>query len=169
MHIELMISRDGLRWERPFRDQHFIPSADQPFSNGGIFTNATPVFLDDAIRFYFGGYNSGTSAGGAKLTDPSQQSGIGFASIGLDRFAGIRPTAVSSQSTLKKPLENIGQITLKPLSLGNAQKLFVNADAREGSIRVEVLNEDGFRMRGYSTSQSFTMHNQSLGYRERLA
>ncbi|HVX62978.1 MAG TPA: hypothetical protein VHC19_20320, partial [Pirellulales bacterium] len=43
MHVELMVSRDGLRWERPFRDQPFFPSGQQAFSSGGIFTNSTPV------------------------------------------------------------------------------------------------------------------------------
>lgn len=167
MHIELMISRDGIRWERPFRDQHFIAGSDQSFSNGGIFTNATPVFLDDAIRFYYGGYNSGTIGGGAKLTDPSQQSGVGFASITLDRFAGIRPVALSAQSTLKKPLENIGQITLKPLDLKGAQDISMNGDATEGIIRVEILNEEGYRMHGFSKDDAIPLTGDSLSHRVR--
>jgi hypothetical protein len=108
------------------------------------------VILENEIRFYYGGYNSGAIGGGAKLTDPSQQSGVGFASIPLDRFAGIRPVALSAQSTLKKPLENIGQITLEPLALGNVDEILVNAAASKGSVRVEILNEDGYRMRGFS-------------------
>ncbi len=83
MHIELMISRDGLRWDRPFRGQPFIANQTQPFSNGGIFTNATPVILEDEIRFYYGGYHRG----GEKLADPAEQSGVGFATIRRDRFA----------------------------------------------------------------------------------
>ena len=162
MHIELMISRDGIRWERPFRDQPFIASQDQSFSNGGIFTNSTPVILQDAIRFYYGGYNSGAIGGGAKLTDPSQQSGVGFASIPLDRFAGIRPVARSAQSTLKKPLENIGQITLKPLKLHGTEQITVNADASEGTIHVEVLNADGYRMRGFSKDDALPITGDSL-------
>jgi hypothetical protein len=75
MHIELMISRDGLRRERPFRREPFIASEDQAFSNGGIFTNSTPVFLEDEIRFYYAGYNSGALGGCKGLTDPGQQSG----------------------------------------------------------------------------------------------
>ena len=51
MHIELMISRDGIRWDRPFRELPFIDSRRQAFSNGGIFTNSTPIILDDEIRF----------------------------------------------------------------------------------------------------------------------
>jgi dienelactone hydrolase len=164
MHIELMISRDGLGWERPFRDQPFIASRDQAFSSGGVFTNSTPVILDDEIRFYYGGYNSGAIGGGDKLTDPSQQSGVGFASIILNRFAGIRPVAVSAQSTLKRPLENVGQITLKPLDLHGAGDIAINADASEGSIRVEILNEDGYRMRGFSEDDASPITGDSLSH-----
>ena len=167
MHIELMISRDGVRWNRPFRDQKFIANSDQPFSNGGIFTNATPIFLDDAIRFYYGGYNSGAIGGGAKLTDPSQQSGVGFASITLDRFAGIRPVARSAQSTLKKPLENIGQITFKPLDLIDVQNISINGDAVDGTIRVEILNEDGYRIRGFSKEDAIPLAGDSLNHHAR--
>lgn len=162
MHIELMISRDGVRWDRPFRDQRFIASSEQGFSNGGIFTNSTPVFLEDEIRFYYGGYNSGTIGGGQKLTDANQQSGVGFASVPVDRFAGIRPVKLSAQSTLKKPLKNIGQITLKPMIMKGIKQITVNADATGGEIRGEVLNSDGYRMRGFSKDEAVVLTNDSL-------
>lgn len=164
MRIELMTSRDGLRWERRFRDQPFIANGQQAFSNGGIFTCSTPVHLEDSVRFYYGGYNSGAIGGGAKLTDPSQQSGVGFASIPTDRFVGIRPVALSAQSTLRRPLKNIGQITLKPRSLAGIKSLSLNADASEGSIRVEILNEDGFRLRGFSKLDAVPLTKDSLGH-----
>jgi len=162
MHIELMISRDGEHWERPFRDTPFIANAQQDFSNGGVFTNSTPVILNDEIRFYYGGYNSGAIGGGAKLTDASQQSGVGFATLPLDRFAGIRPVALSAQATLKKPLENIGQVTLKPLPLNSLQKIHVNAVAADGEIRVEILDENGYRVRGFSKDDAVPVTGDSL-------
>jgi hypothetical protein len=167
MHIELMTSRDGLRWERPFRATPFIDGSAQAFSNGGIFTNTTPVFLDDEIRFYYGGYNSGAIGGGKKLTDPSQQSGVGFASIRPDRFAGIRPVALSAQSTLKKPLEHIGQITLKPRPLTAVNEILINGDASaEGaSVRVEILNAEGYRMRGFSKDDAVPVSGDALAHR----
>lgn len=108
MHVELMVSRDGIQWHRPFRDQPFFPAGEQAFSNGGIFTNSTPVILDDEIRFYYGGYNSGAIGGGAKLTDASQQSGVGLATIPMDRFAGLRPVAISGSVDSEKTLGEQG-------------------------------------------------------------
>ena len=165
MHIELMTSRDGLRWDRPFRKTPFIDGQQQAFSNGGIFTNSTPIFLADEIRFYYGGYNSGATGGGPRLTDASQQSGVGFASIKLDRFAGIRPVALSAESTLKRPLEYIGQITLKPMSLNGHKNLFINGDGSEGSIRVEVLNDEGYRMRDFTKLDAIPLQADSLRHR----
>lgn len=162
MHIELMISRDGIRWDRPFRDVPFIDSRSQAFSNGGIFTSSTPVILDDEIRFYYGGYNSGAIGGGQRLTDASQQSGVGLAQLPLNRFAGIRPVAVSAQSTLKKPLKNIGQITMKPIDLAAFKTLTVNADATDGTVRVEVLNEGGYRMRNFTRAHARILRGDSL-------
>jgi hypothetical protein len=162
MHIELMTSRDGLRWDRPFREVPFIANESQDFSNGGIFTSSTPVVLKEEIRFYYGGYNSGAIGGGARLTDASQQSGVGLASIPLNRFAGIRPVAVSAQSTLKKTLKNVGQITLKPITLTGRTSITVNADASLGSVRVEVLNEDGYRIRNHTRDDAEVLRGDSL-------
>ncbi|HVX62655.1 MAG TPA: hypothetical protein VHC19_18695, partial [Pirellulales bacterium] len=162
MHVELMVSRDGLRWERPFRDQPFFPSGQQAFSSGGIFTNSTPVILKDEIRFYYGGYHSGAIGGGAKLTDASQQSGVGLATIPLDRFAGIRPVAVSAQSTLKKPLHNIGQVTLQPIDLTEIDQILVNGNASEGAIRVEILTEEGYRLRGFTKDDAIPIATDAL-------
>ncbi|MEZ6087716.1 MAG: prolyl oligopeptidase family serine peptidase [Pirellulaceae bacterium] len=162
MHVELMTSRDGLRWDRPFRDQPFFPSERQAFSNGGVFTNSTPIFLRDEIRFYYGGYNSGAIGGGAALIDSAQQSGVGLATIRLDRFAGVRPVETSAQSTLKRPLQNIGQITLKPIDLTGIDQISLNADASGGSIRVEILTEDGYRVRGFTKDDAIAVTSDTL-------
>ncbi|MGE0755562.1 MAG: hypothetical protein AB7O38_01010 [Pirellulaceae bacterium] len=162
MHIELMISRDGVKWERPFRDTPFLPSESQAFSSGGIFTNSTPVVLADEIRFYYGAYTSGAIGAGSALDGDSQQSGVGMASLPLDRFAGIRPVDSSAQATLKKPLEHIGQVTLRPIDLDPTRALYVNADAAGGSLRVELLSADGFRLRGFTRDDAVAITSDAL-------
>ena len=163
MHIELMISRDGFKWERPFRATPFFKqSGRENFSSGSVFTNSAPVILDNEIRFYYGGYSATAVGGGSSITGDSQESGVGFATIPLDRFAGIRPVELSAQSTLKRPLENIGQITLKPIDLRAYREITINADAGAGSVRVEVLNEDGYRMRGFSRQAAIAIRGDSL-------
>lgn len=162
MDIELMVSRDGYEWERPFRKEFFL-ARSQPgqFDSGSMFTNSTPVILDSEIRFYYGGYQAGATGG----DDENMPSGVGFASIPLDRFAGIRPVARSDQPTLAKPLEHIGQITLKPTDLYKFKSISLNADASNGSIRAELLNSKGRRVRRFSAEDCVPIKGDSLAHR----
>jgi hypothetical protein len=161
--IELMLSRDGLQWERPFRQPFFLPhgSAGQ-FDSRSVFTNSTPVVLPDQIRFYYGAYSQGAIGGGQALESGDQLSGVGLATMPLDRFAGIRPVAKSDQPTLRRPLEHIGQVTLKPLDLAGCQTMTLNADASKGSVHVELLNDEGYRVRGFSKDDALSIHGDSL-------
>jgi len=79
-----------------------------------------------------------------------------------DRFAGITPVAVSNQSTLKSPLQNVGQMTLKPISLSNVTQILLNADASAGEIRVELLDLSGRRVQGFTREESYTITGDSL-------
>ncbi len=158
--VELMTSRDGLQWERNFRNQWFLPRSETKgaFDSGSIFTNSTPVILNDEIRFYYGGYSSGAT-GADNLTGAS---GVGVATIARDRFAGIRPVERSDQPTLKKPLENTGQVTLKPIALSGNETLTLNADASNGEVRVELLDADLRRVRGFTRDDAIVITGDSL-------
>jgi hypothetical protein len=160
--IELITSRDGLKWARDFRDELFLTRSKHGlFDSRTILTNATPVFLDDEIRFYYGAYNQ-SPLGGVKCA-PGERSGVGMVSIPRDRFAGIRPTARSDQKTLAEPLERIGQITLKSIDLRGRTELTVNgATEAGGSIRVEILDEEGRRVRGFSSDDCPPITGDSL-------
>lgn len=132
--IELAISRDGVNWSRPFRDTPFLSvDGSDTFDGGRIWSSPSPIFLADEFRFYYGAYEHPWNA---KTKEP--KSGIGLATMKRDRFAAIRP------------IEKTGQITLRPLALRAGGTLTLNADARQGSIRAELLDEDGHRLRGYT-------------------
>jgi hypothetical protein len=148
-----------LAWQRPFKKQFALPrGAAGQFDSGSIFTCAIPIILPGEIRFYYGAYSGGATG----ADDYSHSSGIGFATLPRDRFGGLQPVARSEQVTLPKPLENIGQITLKPIEITPGTVLSLNADAGEGSIRVELLNEYGYRMRGFSREEAFPIKGNSL-------
>lgn len=159
--IELMTSRNGTDWDRSFRDTFFLPRGEAGrFDSRAMFTNSTPVVLDDELRFYYGAYSLSPIGGVADSGD--RKSGVGLATLPRDRFAGLRPVAQSAQATLRKPLSNIGQVTFKPLDLTGCTELLLNADASEGTIRVEVLDEDGYRLRGYSQDDVVAISGDSL-------
>ena len=157
--IELAISKDGDNWQRPFQNQFVLKRGDNgSFDSGSIFTNASPVILDDEIRFYYGAYSGGATSvpGRGKLT------GVGMASIPKDRFTGLRPLAKSDQPTLRQPLEHRGQVTLKPIDLTSVESITLNADASEGSIQVELLTASGYRLKGYHQDEAVSITGDNL-------
>ena len=157
--VELATSRDGFHWERPFRQPFWLArSTGHNFDSGSIFLAAQPIVVGDVIRFYYGAYGQGATGG----TDYNFASGIGLATMPRDRFAGLQPLARSDQPTLKHPLENIGQVTLKPIKLNKSSQLELNADASAGEIRVEVLDGDGKRVRGFSDAEAVLIKGDSL-------
>lgn len=104
------------------------------------------------------------SQGATGADDTKQISGIGLGTIPRDRFAGIRPIVQSDQSTLRKPLENIGQVTLRPLDLSGCERITINADASKGSVRVELLDAEGRRVRGFAREDAVPLRGDSLGH-----
>jgi hypothetical protein len=153
MDAELAISRDGVHWQRPFRQPFFLPKADRGFDSGSILTNATPVFLEDEFRFYYGGYAEGATGG----DDITFQTGVGLATMPRDRFAGLQP------------IDRIAQITLKPLDLTGCRGVTLNADASVGSVRVEVLNADGRRLVGFAAEDAVPITGDGLRHPVRWA
>ena len=114
--------------------------------------------LEDEIRFYYGAYSQGaTGSDDSKLT-----TGIGLATLPRDRFAGVQPVPRSDQPTLKAPLENVGQITLKPLNLAGVKSFELNADATGGEVHVEILDSDGRRVRGFAREDAIVVTGDSL-------
>lgn len=159
INIELMLSRDGLNWTRPFRNEFFLARGDNAnFDSGSIFTNATPVILDNEIRFYYGA----DSAGATGANNDEHKSGVGLATLPKDRFAGIVPLAKTDLPTQKEPLENIGQITLKPIDVSQYQKITLNADASQGTIYVELLTPDGKRVPEYTKEDAVPICGDAL-------
>ncbi len=157
--IELATSRDGFAWERSFRKPFWLARSEgEQFDSGSIFLCAQPVVLEDEIRFYYGAYGQGATGS----DDNSLTTSIGMATIPRDRFAGLQPIARSDQPTLKQPLENVGQITLKPIRRSGMTRLQLNADASVGAIRVEVLDRNGKRLRGFAYDDAVPIRGDSL-------
>jgi hypothetical protein len=157
--VELMLSRDGFEWQRPFRQKFFLPrNAPGAFDSGSLFTNSTPVFLDNEMRFYYGAYSQGATS----ADDRNHQSGVGLAVLPRDRFAGITSAAQSDLPTQRQPLEDTGQVTLKPLDLEACDRITLNANAGEGEIRAEILDGSGLRLRGFSRHEALPVSNDGL-------
>lgn len=145
--IELATSRDGARWERPFRKDMFLKRSEgERFDSGSIFLDAPPIYLENETRFYYGGYSQGATGG----NDYDLLSGIGLATMQRDRFACI------------EPVDRIGQVTLKPLGSEDIRGCSLNADASGGELRVEILDADERRIRGFTREDALPLTQDGL-------
>jgi hypothetical protein len=145
--IELATSRDGNHWERPFRKEMFLKRSEgRRFDSGSIFLDAPPIYLETETRFYYGGYSQGATGG----DDYGLVSGIGLATMPRDRFACI------------EPVERVGQVTLKPLDSEGIRGCTLNADASGGAIRVEILDAEERRIRGFTREEAVALTRDGL-------
>lgn len=157
--IELATSRDGSKWDRPFRKPFWLArNPGNQFDSGSIFLCAQPVVLEDEIRFYYGAYAKGATGG----DDYAFATGIGLATMQRDRFAGIETVPQTGQPALGKSLNHIGQVTLKPIPFAGLANITLNADASGGAVRVEILDADGKRLRGFTYDDAIPIKGDSL-------
>lgn len=181
MDIELMSSRDGFQWERPYAGSHFLErGSGAVFDAATLVTNGTPLMIGDEMCFYYGAYR-GTAIGAVDLDrqvigSRDYFSGVGMASMKRDRFVAVEPDPrMELRNSLKvardavgKPVprpakpNTIGQVTLRPIDLSEYKIMTINADASQGSIAVELLNEEGFRLRGFSKEEAVAFKGDSL-------
>ena len=166
MDIELMTSRDGFEWERPFRDTLFLPrSAGEKFDSGTIVSNGNMIVDGQEMRFYYGAYSSGAIGGGVDIAGEQQKSGVGLVTLPLDRFAGIRSEPEAPTAKVNAP-PDIGQITLKPLDFAKRTEIYVNANAAGGAVWGELLDADGYRVPGFDKANAVPSKKDAL--RQRL-
>lgn len=133
IEVELAYSRDDLQWQRADPGQPFVPRGPPgSFDAGMVFSANGPVLVGDELRFYYGAFTLDHAA-----KDESQQCAIGLARLRRDGFASMRAT------------EQTGELLTVPMpAAGN--HLVLNAAAAQGEIQVEVRDEMGQPLPGYT-------------------
>lgn len=134
--LKLGFSRDGFHWDRPDR-RAFIAATrkegdwDRAYLHG---TNGVCLVMGDSLWFPYCGY-SGIAPDGEKgmYTGAS----VGMATLRRDGFA-------SMETTGKK-----GTLLTRPVVF-SGKHLFVNVDNPNGELRVEILDESGKKIKGFS-------------------
>ncbi|HNZ38551.1 MAG TPA: hypothetical protein PKN69_03375 [Candidatus Latescibacteria bacterium] len=142
--LQLLTSRDGETWMRPFADP-LIPTSDvgewDRFQI--LLTGAPPIAVGDQLFIYYRGtarrHNKVKGEFEPRIdSDQDRRTmSIGLATLRLDGFASI---AASYDG---------GYITTRPMVLGG-DLLSVNAVSDYGEVRVEILDEKGETIPGYS-------------------
>jgi len=124
--VELAFSHDGYAWQRINQGKQFISQGrGREWDSGMTQTLGKPVIVNDQLLFYYSGTNCRHDEGDNL---PDLLSGIGSASLRIDGFVSL--DAGSEGGTL---------VTVPFFPQG--KYLYLNADARGGEIRVEVLKD----------------------------
>ncbi len=133
MDVQLAHSRGGYAWHRTALGKRFIPLGEEGFWEAQlVIPSTTSILLDDEIRFYYSGapyphgrpYDSGDEC-------------VGAASLRPDGFVALCAG------------EDVCELVTRPFALGEPE-IFVNTDARNGSIRLEVCEESGEPIEGFT-------------------
>ena len=145
--IELVCSRDLRNWERVADRKPFIEQS--PIGDGSAYdtaqlgTSNRPIVRDDELWFYYGGHrHRGMTQAAAWAREYLDGSAICLAKLRLDGFCSL-VGGIEPGSVLTTPIEVDGS------------ELHINAEARRGSIRGELLDAaDGRPVPGYSMDES---------------
>lgn len=131
---ELMVSRDGRRWSRPFRSP-FLPTGPREswrYQVMKVFANP-PIRRDDQLWIYYSG-KTGTND---PYSGTSPNQALNLARLRLDGFVSVDGGPDG------------GVLVTKPMLLKN-RHLHLNADASNGEIRVEITDSEGKPIPGWS-------------------
>jgi len=130
-------SRDGVNYDKSwiYTDQPLVErGGDGAFDKGMLQPASQIITLNDQHYIYYSGsYSQHHAPRSAK----KKAGKIGLAMLPLDRFIG------------QAAGENMGTVITRPFELEGSQ-LNVNVDARTGSILIELLDENGKTISGFS-------------------
>ena len=139
--LQLAFSRDGFHWDRSNRKTFIGATLEKDnwerayiHSIGGVCN-----IVGDKLHFYYTAFQGDES----NLNPNSQWNGMyANASTGL---ATLRRDGFASMDVGKGE----GELLTRPLNF-NGKHLFLNMDASQGELRVEVCDEDGEAILGFS-------------------
>lgn len=140
--IQLTSSHDGEVWHRVANQSTFLPlGSDDAWDCGMLFSTA-PVIRDDVMAFYYGAWDGNHDS-------RSRNSAIGLATLPLNRFVAIEAT------------DGIGTLQTKPVQLIHPF-LNLNANVRNGRIRVALTDAAGHPLPGFSLADCDSLKGDSL-------
>jgi hypothetical protein len=135
--VQLATSRDGIQWRRAADRAVFIPNgpADR-WDAGIIFTASQPIVAaGDKLLIYYSAsahnhdYRQRPKSGSPEAARywQSVKTSIGVATLRRDGFISLEPG------------DSTGRLLTKPFLMPAAIALFVNADAGNGELRLQII------------------------------
>ena len=138
LYTELAVSQDGVHWQRVHRAP-FLALGPEGSWDECICLAAKPFTHDDKIHIYYTGYGRAKPTPGSTKPEKIGQWNIetGLATMRLDGFASLQADTLP------------GILVTKPFTFEGTDVL-VNADVAQGSLRIEILDDQGRPITGFT-------------------
>jgi hypothetical protein len=156
IYCQLTYSVDGVTWQRDGHRDIFLPPGPRGSWDSGMVFPIKPLIVGDEIWIYYGGYNirhhTWSTAPFGELQEGCRVGGcVGLAKLRLDGFVSLdagdeggyvvtRPFALWASEGNGAIVEERGYargpIRIRPY----AKRLVLNAEAKNGEVRVELLD-----------------------------
>ena len=141
--LKVAYSRDGYHWDRRDREVFIRAEREDGYWDKGYVQSVGGIcnIVGDELWFHYIGFSgkSGQNNDVYEFNGMHYGGSTGLAVLRRDGFVSMEAQGRS------------GQLTTRKLRF-SGKYLFVNADCREGSLKVEVLDEDGKVIKGYGAS-----------------
>ena len=144
--MQLLISPDGIEWQRPFDRQPFLPLGDCESWDDTQIYPAAPVTVGDEVRIYYNGCNLRHNPEELKLCGKQvggrwRGSCLGLATLKRDRWAAAVPGPGKGELHTRSFVFRGTQIGL-------------NAEVGSGRIEAELTDPAGQALEGFRRDQS---------------
>jgi len=140
LDIQLAVSRDGIHFERPFREPLFPLGEIGTWDRFMLHSmSGPPLRHGKKLRFYYGGRNSRHRPTNVPDAANPPEGNIGMATLLKDRFVAVEASFDG------------GTLTTKPLRF-EGSTLYVNCNTSFGKLAVRLLDPDGNPMDGYQAT-----------------
>jgi hypothetical protein len=156
MDVQLVVSRDGRQWNRVaggvLMDHGLVADVAARPWDARVYPSTTMFVKDNLVHIYYSGTNHGH---GESLQDPAVgvTRGIGLATLPADRFVAMVPEDPKVESVLEtRALHMAGR------------NLLVNAQVEPGELQIEVCDEQGAVVPGFSRQQCVLTVHDSLRF-----
>ena len=149
MDVQLTYSKDGRTWHRAGNREPILKCGELgSFDSGSVYPGHTPLKVGDEIWLYYTGGNE--LHGEETRHGEKPRAGISLAKIKKDRLVCLKT-------------EGKGVLTTVPLRI-NPKTLRINADARAGSVRLEIMDPWGRVLSGYSKDDCVPFSGNDIDY-----
>jgi len=153
MDVQLLTSRDGIRWDRAGEREPFLRQGlDGSSTSGMIFANPWLVPMGDELWLYYAGTprSHGALPDGASETDFARRTGIFRASLRRDGFLSADTGSAGGELTT-------------PLLTFAGDRLLLNCDGSAGGwLQVEILDQQGQPLVDHALADADAMRGNGL-------